>query len=78
MPHAMHLWLRLPLSPYARHQGVECDLSHLANYSILDYGLETLFFSFFGSTNDYFVALLVDRLFPRLAITDIRSRYGLD
>ncbi|KAM5540844.1 hypothetical protein V8D89_005488 [Ganoderma adspersum] len=51
---------------------VECDLSHLANYPVLDHGLETLFFSSFHSANDHFAALLLDRLFPHLAIADIR------
>lgn len=58
---------------------VERDLSRLANYPVLDHGLETLFFSSFESADDHhFAALLLDRLFPHLAIANIRSRYGLD
>ena len=57
---------------------VERDLSRLANYPALDYGLRSLHFSTLDSADGHFTALLLDRLFPRMEITGFRPKPSLD
>ena len=69
----MPISLRLP-SMYS----VGRDLSHLDAYPVLDHGLTALSFSSFNSEDAHFTVLLLDRLFPRLAVVDMRPEYALD